>query len=113
MSSRLVPSDTDPIRPREPATVTISVDGEPCTGLLGQSIAGVLLAGGRLDWRTTSAGSRPRGVFCGIGVCFDCLVEVNDEADVRACLRRAVEGDSVVRQHHGLPVPIDEVAGDG
>jgi len=112
MSARLVPADGDPVRPGEPGTVTISVDGEPCTGLLGQSIAGVLLASGRLAWRFTSAGSRPRGVFCGIGVCFDCLVEVNDEPDVRACLRRAVHGDVVLRQHHVLPTPIEEVAGE-
>jgi D-hydroxyproline dehydrogenase subunit gamma len=113
MRAGVDPPGGDPIRPGEPATVTISVDGAPCTGLLGQSIAGVLLASGSLAWRVTSAGSRPRGVFCGIGVCFDCLVEVNDEADVRACLRRAVPGDVVVSQHHVLPTLIEEVADEG
>ncbi|RKT77505.1 2Fe-2S iron-sulfur cluster protein [Terracoccus luteus] len=83
--------------------VTITVDGAPVTGARGQSIAGVLMADGRRDWRTTSVAARPRGLFCGIGVCFDCIVTVNDLADVRACLRRAQDGDVVTRQHHLLP----------
>ena len=37
-------------------------------------------------------------MFCGIGVCFDCVVEVNGLRDVRACLRRAQDGDVVARQ---------------
>jgi hypothetical protein len=83
--------------------VTITVDGVPVTGARGQSIAGVLMADDRRDWRTTSVAARPRGLFCGIGVCFDCIVTVNDLADVRACLRRAQDGDVVTRQHHLLP----------
>jgi hypothetical protein len=85
------------------ATVTITVDGIPVTGRAGQSIAGVLLHAGEQAWRTTTFGGAPRGVFCGIGVCFDCVVEVNGLSDVRACLRRAHEGDVVVRQHVAPP----------
>jgi hypothetical protein len=57
----------------------------------------VLLGAGQRQWRITAAGA-PRGVFCGIGVCFDCLVEVDGLRDVRACLRRAQDGDVVARQ---------------
>ena len=95
--SAVVPWETDPIRPAEPRPLRISVDGEYLEGLQGQSIAGVLLAYGRAAWRTTVAG-RPRGVFCGIGVCFDCVATVNGESDVRLCLRRACDGDVVVTQ---------------
>ncbi|CAL9367337.1 Hydrogen cyanide synthase subunit HcnA [Streptomyces sp. enrichment culture] len=74
--------------------IRIEVDGDPVPGVAGQTIAAVLLAGGRAAWRRTRAG-RPRGVFCGIGACFDCLVTVNGLRDVRACQRRAVDGDKV------------------
>nr|WP_276514252.1 2Fe-2S iron-sulfur cluster-binding protein [Actinomadura citrea] len=40
----------------------------------------------------------PRGVFCGIGACFDCLLTVNGVRDVRACRRRARDGDVVATQ---------------
>ncbi|WP_307789020.1 (2Fe-2S)-binding protein [Glycomyces salinus] len=95
--SSIVPFESDPIRPAEPRCLTISVDGERIEGLRGQSIAGILLAQGRTAWRTTVAG-RERGVFCGIGVCFDCVGTVNGESDVRLCLRRARDGDTVETQ---------------
>ena len=63
----------------------------------------VILASGTLGFRRTSAQARPRGVFCGIGVCYDCLVEVNGLRDVRACQRRAADGDVVTTQHDLLP----------
>lgn len=90
-------------RGQRPDRVTISVDGVPVTGRAGQTIAAVLLAAGETSWRTTSFGEAPRGLFCGIGVCFDCVVEVNGLADVRACLRRAHDGDVVARQRIPLP----------
>ena len=54
-------------------------------------------------WRRTSSHNRPRGLFCGIGVCFDCLITVNGARDVRACQRRATDGDVVETQHDRLP----------
>lgn len=73
----------------------VYVDGQPVTGRDGQSVAGVLHAAGIVSWRRTRGG-RPRGLFCGIGVCFDCLVTVNGEPSVRACQRAAADGDTVV-----------------
>jgi predicted molibdopterin-dependent oxidoreductase YjgC len=75
----------------------ITVDGDSMTGEAGQTIAGVLLAAGRRSWRRAPSGA-PRGLFCGIGVCFDCLVTINGVRDVRACRRRAREGDVVTTQ---------------
>lgn len=93
----------DPSRPQVTAPITITLDGQPITGLAGQTIAGVMLAAGIQQWRRTSVAGAPRGIFCGIGVCFDCIVTVNDLRDVRACLRRAQDGDVVVGQHDQLP----------
>jgi hypothetical protein len=82
--------------------VTVTLDGETFTGAVGQSLAAVFLASGRISWRRTSVEARPRGVFCGIGVCFDCLAVVNGLSDVRTCQRRAADGDVVETQHHPL-----------
>jgi hypothetical protein len=105
MSARLLPADGDPIRPGPTTAVQIEVDGTLVAGVEGQTIAGVLLGSGILAWRTTSVSGRPRGVFCGIGVCFDCLIVVNGLRDVRACQRRAVAGDVVSTQYDPLPTP--------
>lgn len=77
--------------------VQVIIDGDRVVGFEGQTIAGVLLAAGRRSWRVTGNG-QPRGVFCGIGVCFDCLVTVNGVADVRACRRTARDGDVIELQ---------------
>lgn len=82
-------------------TVSITVDGQPMTGTSGQSIAGVMLASGLRSWRTTATMDRPRGIFCGIGVCFDCLVTVDGVRDVRACQRQACDGAEVTFQRDG------------
>lgn len=107
MTPRLIPRDRDPIRPAPPTPISITFDGVPVTGLAGQSIAGVLLASGTLGFRRTSTCGQHRGVFCGIGVCFDCLVEVNGDRDVRACQRRATTGDIVKTQHDALPSSVE------
>nr|WP_206313542.1 (2Fe-2S)-binding protein [Streptomyces coryli] len=70
----------------------------------GRTVAGLLLAQGRNAWRTTREGGRPRGVFCGIGVCYDCLVVVNGVPDVRACQRLVCDGDDI-RTQHGAELP--------
>jgi len=103
MTARLLPPDDDPIRPAAPRAIRIAIDGEPAEGVAGQTIAGVVLGSGRLNWRRTSVAGSPRGLFCGIGVCFDCIVTVNGERDVRACQRRATDGDVVETQHDVLP----------
>ncbi|MEV6524331.1 2Fe-2S iron-sulfur cluster-binding protein [Longispora sp. NPDC051575] len=82
------------------AAVTVTVDGAPVVARDGESVAATLIADGRAAWRSTRFGGRPRGVFCGIGACFDCLVTVNDEPDVRACLRSVSDGDAI-RTHSG------------
>jgi predicted molibdopterin-dependent oxidoreductase YjgC len=73
------------------ASFTIDVDGEPVSACDGQTVAAALLASGRQVFRHTATGA-PRGVFCGMGVCFDCLVTVDDQADRRACITPARPG---------------------
>jgi predicted molibdopterin-dependent oxidoreductase YjgC len=73
----------------------ITFDGRPVPVEPGQTIGAALLAAGIRSWRTTRVYGRPRGLFCGIGVCFDCLVTVNGAAAQRACLVAAQPGDVV------------------
>lgn len=103
MTARALASDSDPIRPAAASSVTIRLEGEPLVGIEGQTIAGILLASGRMSWRTTAVRGTPRGLFCGIGVCYDCILEVNGVRDVRACQRIASDGDEIRCQDETLP----------
>lgn len=82
----------------------VRVDGVEVAAEPGQTVAGLLMSEGKHSWRTTRGGGRPRGLFCGIGVCFDCLVVVNGVPDVRACQRLLADGDDV-RVQEGAQLP--------
>ncbi|MFC9242526.1 (2Fe-2S)-binding protein [Streptomyces sp. NPDC057136] len=76
----------------------ITLDGRPVPALSGQSVAAALWSAGILAWRTTRVGGRPRGAFCGIGQCYDCLATINAEPNRRACLVPARPGDTITTQ---------------
>ncbi len=73
-------------RTSDSATIAVTVDGESVQAYPGEMVATLLLAMGRLTFRHTDRRHSPRGVFCGMGVCFDCLVTVDGQPNVRACL---------------------------
>lgn len=81
----------------EPA-FAITVDGREVSAVPGQTLGAAMTAAGLRSWRSTRHAGRPRGLFCGIGVCFDCLVTVNGSPSVRACLAEARPGDTVEPQ---------------
>lgn len=92
-------------------TYTIEFDGRPVPAEPGQTVAAALWAAGVRSWRTTRDGRRPRGLFCGIGVCFDCLVTIDGVANRRACLVPARAGMAVATQ---TGVAVDRrAAGEG
>jgi predicted molibdopterin-dependent oxidoreductase YjgC len=78
---------------RGPA-VTIAVDGRDITAYTGESVAAALLAEGIVGVRRTPGGA-PRGVFCGMGVCFDCLAVVDGVPNTRTCMSWVRDGMDV------------------
>ncbi|MBV1935515.1 (2Fe-2S)-binding protein [Streptomyces sp. BV286] len=88
------------VRARTEPPFTVAFDDREIAVLPGRTIAAALWSAGVLSWRTTRGSGEPRGVFCGIGVCFDCLVTVNGRPNQRACLVRAQPGD-VIRTQEG------------
>src|SRR5229473_652391 len=71
--------------------VRLSFDGAEIEALPGETIAAALAAADIVAVRRTRSGA-PRGPFCGMGVCFDCLVTVDDKPSQRACLTRVEAG---------------------
>ena len=78
--------------------VEFAFDGSPYRAQEGQTIAAALMERGIYSWRWTRLGDQPRGLLCGIGVCFDCLITLNGESNVRACMTRIEAGDDVRSQ---------------
>lgn len=78
-----------------PPTIRFSFDGRPLQASPGASVASALVANGLRSWRRTRTLGAARGLLCGIGTCFDCLVDVGTQRAVRACVTALRDGDSV------------------
>jgi predicted molibdopterin-dependent oxidoreductase YjgC len=77
--------------------VRFTIDDAYVTAAPGDTVAVALLNAGRRAWRLTDD-SQPRGVFCAIGVCFDCTLTVDGIADVRACMTPARDGMRIITE---------------
>jgi len=78
--------------------IEFTFDGESISAITGQSVAAALLAANQRALRKTRFNNNDRGVFCGIGVCFDCLVVIDGITNQRACLIEARPGMKVQTQ---------------
>lgn len=76
-------------------TVTIRVRERSLVVPAGVTLGAALLAAGELVLGRRPRDGRPRGLFCGMGVCHDCVVTVNGVAGVRACVTEVEDGMSV------------------
>jgi len=81
-----------------PDAVTITIDGAEVAAEAGESLAGVLLRQAQAWTRTTPVSGSRRAPYCLMGVCFDCLAEVDGVASVQTCLTPVRAGMRVARQ---------------
>jgi len=66
--------------------IIIHVNGKAVTAYEGETVHATLLAAGYRALRKTPKTHQPRGIFCGMGVCHDCLVTINGAPNQRACM---------------------------
>ena len=79
-------------------TITITLDGVPADAEPGETVAAVLLRQGEFWARMTPATQSKRAPYCMMGVCFECLAEVDGVASVQTCLMSVRDGMCVSRQ---------------
>lgn len=89
---RAVDSDLKP----DDARLTFTFEGETVEARAGETIAAALAAADIRTLRMTRDGE-PRGIYCGMGVCQDCLVEIDGQPSVRACMTKAEAGSTIRR----------------
>lgn len=86
----------------ERAKVSLTVAGRSVTVHAGDTVAVALLAAGCRQSRTTPISGAPRAPYCLMGVCFECLVEIDGIANRQACMTLAADG-MVVEPQRGAP----------
>ena len=72
--------------------VKFTYDGKELTGYLGEPIAAALKEAGVMVHRYTKKKHEPRGIFCAIGRCTDCVMVVNGVPNIRTCITPLEEG---------------------
>ena len=78
-------------------TFEIEVDGKTILACRGQTIAEALLANGVRTLRITQK-QASRGVYCGMGICYECRMIVNGIPNVRTCMTLATPGCRITTQ---------------
>ena len=72
--------------------IKVTVDDQPVEAYAGETVATVLMASGHDIFQNTEHDHTPRTLYCGMGVCFNCVVTVDGVPNVRACVTPVSEG---------------------
>ncbi len=99
MFRRLAPERDEP-------QVTLTIDGEAVTVPAGLSVAAALFQTGLMPMRTTPVSGAARAPYCMMGVCFDCLVEIDGIPNRQACMEEVRGGMRVAHQAGARKAPL-------
>jgi predicted molibdopterin-dependent oxidoreductase YjgC len=78
--------------------MSVYLDGREMQAFEGESVLAVLWAQGTHALHSTARTGEPRGFFCGMGICFDCLVTIDGMVNLRACLEPVRSGMKITLQ---------------
>ena len=84
-------------KPNADALISFSFDGKPMTGRKGESVAAALIGADVHSFRKSREGQH-RGLYCGMGTCFECLLTIDGDLSQRACLVSVKEGMDIQSQ---------------
>ena len=80
------------------SSIKIEFDGKIIEAVEGDTVAGAIMAAGISDFRDAPVSGAPRGPYCMMGICFECLVEVDGIGHQQACLLSVKNGMTIKRE---------------
>jgi len=89
----------------EAGTVTVQFEGRSLSVPAGISVAAALLSQQAEPFRTTPVSAAPRAPYCMMGVCFECLVEIDGRPSRQSCLATVRDGMVIRRQQGASALP--------
>ena len=87
------------ISPPSTPPLTLTIDGKSVTAERGETVASVMMRQSNPSCRHTPVHGSSRAPFCMMGVCFDCLAEIDGVANRQACMVTVAPGMRIARQH--------------
>ncbi len=79
-------------------TVTVWIEGEAVQVPVGETVAAAVLVHNLGYTRTTPLSGAPRAPLCMMGVCFECLMEIDGLPNRQACQVEVADGMTIRRQ---------------
>ena len=79
-------------------TISIIFEGKNLDVEIGQTVASALLVDGKMVFSSSVVSGQPMGPYCMMGVCFECLIEINGIPNQRACMIPVREAMKIKRQ---------------
>jgi predicted molibdopterin-dependent oxidoreductase YjgC len=83
---------------RHQRAIRITIDGRSVEARIGDTVAAALLANDVVACRVSAVSLSPRGPYCLMGVCFECLVTIDGVGNRQGCLIEARDGMAVQTQ---------------
>jgi D-hydroxyproline dehydrogenase subunit gamma len=105
MTSQTTHSLFKPLQGTESASIDIWFNDKPLSVQGGRSVAAALLAAGVSRFRATPVSGAPRGPFCMMGACFECLVEIDGVPSRQSCMVEVKAGMHIRSQEGARDLP--------
>jgi sarcosine oxidase subunit alpha len=83
--------------------INLTINGNNVRAFEGELISTVLQVEGISIFNRKHKTGKPSGIYCGMGVCYECLVTVNGVPNVRACQTYAKDGMEIITSSPVLP----------
>src|SRR5204862_3500972 len=96
----------------DPATIPLIVEGRTALVPLGASAAAAVLVAGFRSIRETPVEGRERGPYCMMGICFDCLAEIDGVPNRQSCTVTARPEMRIRRQRGAREIDPDDAPDD-
>ena len=90
------------------ATIAVEVEGRQVQVPTGASAAAAVLLAGLSSIRDSAVGGGERAPYCMMGVCFDCLAEIDGVPNRQSCMVAARPGMRIRRQRGARAIDPDE-----
>lgn len=87
------------LRQPDGVRVRIVVNGREVEAVPGQSVWSAMALDGQTVTRHAALSGEMRSAYCAMGVCFECMVEIDGLPNQQACLRQVAEGMVVTTQN--------------
>ncbi len=81
------------------STVMVTINGQSVPAHAGQTVWAAMALAGQTVTRQAALSGEDRSAFCAMGVCFECMVEIDGQPNQQACLRRVTEGMTIQTQN--------------